>query len=130
MRSHKFANIPTVGAVLAIIDQAESQHFQLEAEEMWQKVLKCAKWERGYDKLDPATQHAVRAAGGFSYLCECPSEEDMQWAKKRFLADYVLVHETRENDLLLTAGAAKDIIKELEADNKPLNWEPPGPARK
>lgn len=115
MRSHTFNSIPQIGDIRAKIDQAESNGLELRAVQAWEHALGVAESDgRGFQALDAATQHAILAAGGLHWMESCP-EQELQWAKKRFLEDFKLVHETRQTEHLLSDGEAKQIVRQLAA---------------
>ena len=69
------------------------------------------------EKLDVQSQHAVRAAGGFGWIESCPREE-LQWARKRLIDDYKLIHQTGQEEYLLAEGDAENIPRRLAAGSK------------
>jgi hypothetical protein len=114
--------LPTPGNVRAQLDDADSHGLTLCAEDDWQNYL---AWSREYfhpdtgiapraPHLSAQTEHAIRAAGGHRYIATC-SEDNLQWAKRRFVADFELIHETEAAEHLLSDGNAKRIIHELAA---------------
>lgn len=109
---------PTPGEVRARIANAEAKGVELKAMQAWERALSVAEHDgRGYGALDGATQHAIRAAGGLTWIESCPRDE-LQWARKRFLEDYTLIHETQLAENLLSDGDAKKIIRQLAAGSK------------
>lgn len=60
------------------------------------------------------TWHALKAAGDLSYLFNC-SREDLQWARKRFVAAYTLIYETGQDEHLLGAAEAKRVLARIKA---------------
>lgn len=112
--------LPTPGNVRAQIDQANAKGFGLEAGEAWQFSLNyCMRHyhpdigvSRRAPELPVACDHAIRAAGGMSFIFNC-SREDLVWAKKRFVEDYTTIHETRQVEHLLSKGDARKIIDRL-----------------
>jgi hypothetical protein len=110
---------PSVADVRAQVAQADEYAFSLEAEEAWQRALDFITqgcWSR-VKELDGKTMHAVRAAGGSEWIESC-SREDLQWAKKRFIADYTLIHEMGQAERLLSDGEAKRLLRELNSRAK------------
>jgi hypothetical protein len=130
MRVWRYSNLPMPGDVRAQVETATEKANELEADNEWQKALRVATdfyqpdigLYRNAPKLEPATWHAIQAAGGLSHLFNC-SREELQWARKRFIADYLLVHETAQAQHLLGDGEAKRIISRLKegADRKQLD---------
>jgi hypothetical protein len=107
--------LPTPGNVRAQIAQADAKGLHVEAEEGWHRALRCSKEYFGSSRvpdLDPVTDRAARAAGGLSFIESCSSEE-LVWAKKRFLENYVRLREAGESENLMTNGEARKFIREL-----------------
>lgn len=112
--------LPTPGNVRAAIEQPEAKALQLEMEEEWRRSLRWIQRHYHYDigisrdaqDLPPRTAHALRAAGGIGWIAEC-SDAELQWAKKKFLADFQLVSETGRIEHLLADGRAKEILAQL-----------------
>lgn len=105
---------PTPADVLAQVHRADRGGAALVAEQAWHDLL---NWVRAYvvpdigidceaPRLDPATEHAARAAGSFYFLERC-SEDELIWAKKRFMEDYTTVQETAKVAPLLTSTEAR-----------------------
>ena len=110
---------PTPGEVRARIDNAEVKGIELKAVEAWDRALSVAERDgHGYDALDAAMQHAIRAAGGLTWIESCALTE-LQWARKRFLEDYTLSRETQQAGNLLSDGEAKKIVRQLTTQSKP-----------
>jgi hypothetical protein len=113
---------PTPADIRAQIDGADKNALQLEAERALENFERWLdRWYhpdcgilRGAPSLDRVTEHAARAAGSFTYLASC-SEQDLIWARKRFIESYVRVHETRQIEYLLSDREAKQILRELAA---------------
>lgn len=112
---------PTPADVFALVEKADAGGAALVAEEKWHELL---VWVRAYvsrdlrigrraPKLDPAVDHAARAAGGVYFLEDC-SEDELKWAKKRFLEDYATIQETGAAANLLTRREAKQILANLK----------------
>lgn len=112
--------LPTPGAIRAVIDRAEAKGLQLEVENAWQKSITYTERyfhpdvgiSRNAPELSAQVEHAIRAAGGLHFLWGCP-EDDLQWAKKRFIEAYSNVHELGQMEYLLGAGIAKKILRRL-----------------
>ena len=113
---------PVVADIREQIDHAQAKAFELEAEEAFGKALNVATeffqpdigLYRNAPKLSPATWHALKVAGGLEHLQSCKREE-LQWARKRFIADYTLIHETHQVEHLLGDGEAKSRLSRIRA---------------
>lgn len=124
MQTCKF--FPTAAEIRAHIEGANAKGFELEAEEEWRKALNVATQffqpdiglYRNAPELSQATWHALKVAGGLEHLQSCKREE-LQWARRRFLADYMLIHETCQVEHLLSNGEAKRILAEVTGPAKP-----------
>jgi hypothetical protein len=122
MKTWRFPKLPLPGDVRVQLNEAETKGFELEADQEWENALRVATefWhpEIGLypnaPRLSPAAWHALRTAGGLSHLFNC-SREDLQWARKRFVAAYTLVHETGQIEHLLGASEAKRILAQIKA---------------
>jgi hypothetical protein len=116
---------PTPAEIRAAIERPEAKALQLEAEDAWHRAL---RWVRRYyhpdlgidrnaPELSPQMIHALRAAGGVPWI-ECCSDAELQWVKKRFVADYQLVSEAGQIEHLLTDGRAKEILARLQSSGQ------------
>lgn len=113
---------PKPADVLERVEETASGALQLEAASAWERALHYATnhWhpDVGVSQrapiLGPVTWHALKAAGGPSQLFNC-SREELQWARKHFVDDFVLVHETGKDQDLLGDGEAKRIFAGLVA---------------
>ena len=76
--------------------------------------------------LPAPVAHAARAAGGFNLIWGCPVTE-LQWAKKRFIEDYVRIHETRQVEHLLTDGEARSLLRQIAVGSQTTGKALPGP---
>lgn len=119
---------PTPGEVRGRIDRASANALELEAQSAWELALKVAERDGSMRELDVQSQHAVRAAGGFGWIESCPREE-LQWARKRFIDDYKLIHETGQEEYLLAEGDAENILRRLAAGSKQPKPRELSPAR-
>ena len=63
-------------------------------------------------------RHAIDVAGGMR-LIEGGKESELPWARKRFIADYMLIHETRQVEHLLSNGEAKRVLAKIAGPAKP-----------
>jgi hypothetical protein len=132
MQIYKFFPMPA--EIRAAIEQPEAKGLQLEMEEEWHSAL---RWVQRYyhpdigisrhaPELSPQTVHALRAAGGFDWIASCPDAE-LQWVKKRFLADYQLISEAGRVEHLLSDGRAKEILSRLQSSARSALPERIGP---
>ena len=119
---------PTPGEVRARIGQAKAGALELEAQTAWQHVLKFVErspWS-GIKELDSISQHAARAAGGLTHIERC-SYGELEWARKRFLETYKLLHDSGRIGHLLGDGHAKKILREIAAHSEPPRYQPLAP---
>lgn len=129
IRTSRF--FPTIADVRGVLDGADAKARELEAQEEWRKALDVATnfyqpdigLYRNAPRLSPATWHALKVAGGLDYLFNA-THEQLQWARRRFLEDFALIHETRQVEHLLGDGTAKRVLATLRAGPGP------NPARK
>jgi hypothetical protein len=120
MRTHTFNNMPQVGEIRAQIDQANAKGLELKAEEAWQWALtyctRCFHPDMGVSRSAPELpakiSHAIKAAGGMLQLYN-DTPEQLVWAKKRFIEDFVLIHETGQVENLLTDAQAKHFLRQI-----------------
>jgi hypothetical protein len=128
MQTCKF--FPTPAEIRGAIERAESEGFELKAEAEWQKLLAWVHANYFPDgltvagtyqttnirphapRLSQATEHAAKAAGGFSYLERCDADQ-LPFCRRAFLAAYRNVHETGQVEHLLGDGEAKRIFEQL-----------------
>lgn len=103
---------PTPGEVRERIDRASANALELEAQSAWEQALKLAERDGSMRQLDAKSQHAVRVAGGLGWIESC-SREELQWARKRFIDDYKLIHETGQAQHLLSDSEAREFLKSL-----------------
>ncbi len=126
MKTWRFPKLPLPGDVRAQLDSADAKGLELEAAQEWENALRVASqcWHpdiglyQNAPSLSPACWHALKAAGGLSHLFNC-GRGDLQWARKRFIADYTLTHETGKVEHLLGAGEAKRVLHQLAAGPAP-----------
>jgi hypothetical protein len=117
------------------IDQADAKGRELEADQEWENALRVATefWHpeiglyQNAPRLSPAAWHALKSAGGLSHVFNC-SREDLQWARKRFVAAYTLIHETGQVEHLLGAGEAKRILAQIKAGPPRMQFAAPKPS--
>lgn len=119
LRSHTFKTMPTIGDVRKHLSEAEAKAGTFEAEQKWTQVLGYIREHYHPDlsnyrapRLSAHTDHAVRAAGGLAFINEC-SKESLQWAKKRFIEDYVAWTELDRGQFLLPDGSIRAMFKQV-----------------
>lgn len=111
---------PTPAEIRSHIDGAQSKALELEAQQQWENALRVAReffhpdigLYRTAPKLSAVTWHALRVAGGLYHLSQCPDGE-LQWARKRFIADYELVKQVEKEQHLLGDGEARRVLERL-----------------
>lgn len=121
LRTHRFG-FPKIADLRAQIEKAQTCVADLEAAAAWENYLSHIKrffhadigWSRGTPRLSAIIEHCGRAAGGAHWV-ECCPETELQWARKRFLDAYKLVHETKQVENLIGEGEAKEILRRLSA---------------
>ena len=88
---------PVPGHVRELVITANAGLLESEAETAWQKTMRviakhyCGAdigWDRHAAPLIGRVDHAARAAGGVPFLATC-AEEELVWAKKRFIECYL-----------------------------------------
>jgi hypothetical protein len=120
LRTCKF--FPTIADICGQIDKADAAGLELEAAGAWDRYLTHVKkyfhpdigWNRRAPQLDAIIEHAAVAAGAAHWIEGCP-ESELQWARRRFIEAFVLVHRTGQVENLLTPGEAKNILQRLTA---------------
>jgi len=113
---------PIPADVRAQIEQANEKGFAVEAEQEWNRAVEYSTndWHpdicpsRNARELSPAAWHALTVAGGPAHLFNC-SLEERKWARKLFIEDFMLIHETGKNQDLLGDSEAKAILATLTA---------------
>ena len=122
MKTWRYPNLPMPGDVRAQLDSADEKGFELEAATAWQDLLRWIELyyhpdigvQRGAPALPVSVEHACRAAGGLRWIERC-GEDDLVWARKRFLAAYTNLHQTDEVKHLLSRGEARRILSKITA---------------
>lgn len=125
---------PAPADLLAMIESTETLAKNSAAENAWHGLL--AAIERQYHpdtgwrgpRLPVPIDHAARAANGVHYLSQCP-EQELVWAKKRFVECYLRDEAIEQNAPLLPAApdvqAAIAKLADQKAmpgtENKPLS---------
>ena len=112
LRDCKF--FPRVADILEPLKKTQEAHVPIEAEQKWQQVLSYAQttspdYPSRPIRIKEQTQAAIRAAGGLDWIRDCP-EDDLQWAKKRFVESFVSWSLLEKNQYLLPDGELKNLI--------------------
>lgn len=86
----------------------------LEADMKWFQVLAYAQttspdYPSRRMPIKEQTQAAIRAAGGLDWIRDCP-QDDLQWAKKRFVEAFTYWNLLEKNQYLLPDGELKNLI--------------------
>jgi hypothetical protein len=126
MRSHAINTIPQVGEIHALLDRVEQLGGEAEAEDAWAFALNYATKhyhpdlgvDRRAPELQPKIERAIIAAGGLRWLWGCP-EEQLQWAKKSFVASLKNSAELeRVADLLPNRSEARKLLGQWRAQSE------------
>jgi hypothetical protein len=144
LRAHQACKwFPKPADILEHVKKAGDGALDFEAQQEWEKALDYSTnhWHPDVGvsshapQLSPATWNALNAAGGLSHLFNC-SRDELQWARKRFIENYKLTHNTDKVRSLLPESETKRIVSRLLAGPpalRPANpdWEkkypPPAP---
>ena len=92
---------PVIADVRSCIDKARSVLTAQAAEDIWQDALEACMHQYHPDcgwsgpRLSARVARAIAAANGVHYLCTC-SEDDLVWAKKRFVECYLRAEEIED----------------------------------
>lgn len=105
---------PTPADVLEPLKKLRESGAPLEAEYKWFQVLDYARttspdYVSRPVRIKERTQAAIRAAGGLDWIRDCP-EDDLQWAKKRFIEAFMSWDMLDKNQFLLPDGELKNLI--------------------
>jgi hypothetical protein len=120
---------PSPAEVFGFISIAENKIGQEQAEQKWQQVLEYIRvyyspdipprdhdYEDGRKQNAPRiterTQRAINAAGGLAYLSDC-DRESLQWAKKKFIEEYIRWGELKKDENLLPPGEVRDLLGDV-----------------
>jgi hypothetical protein len=144
-----------VADIRALVDRAQTNATQEEAQQRWNRVLdymrlcynpdvppcsacllarKCDRHDppRVYPRISERTHRAIDAAGGLAYLSDCDRQEALPWARKRFIEAYIRYGELRQDEYLLPPGEVRNLIantaKKLLPNSCPDSY-PSGRAR-
>ena len=123
LRQCKF--MPSVADVLAHVESTKKNSDEELAERKWQHVLEYIRLHFNPDlsvrrgpRIGDRTRHAIAAAGGLAYISNC-EPVDKQWAKKRFVEDYLRWDELERDYALLPECEFKASLKAL-AESKSI----------
>ena len=105
---------PTPADVLDPLRKMQDAGTPLEAERKWLEVLAYAQstspdYPSRPMRIREQTQAAIRAAGGLDWIRDCP-QDDLQWAKKRFVEAFTSWNVLEKNKFLLPDGELKNQI--------------------
>jgi hypothetical protein len=120
---------PSAAEVLGFISTVENKMGQEQAEQKWQQVRDYIRIcyspdipPRDHDledgrkqnapRITERTQRAINAAGGLAYLSDC-DRESLQWAKKKFIEEYIRWGELKKDENLLPTGEVRDLLGEV-----------------
>ena len=120
---------PSPAEVFEFISSAENKVGQEQAEQKWQQVREYIRiyyspdipprdhdYEDGRKQNAPRiterTQRAINAAGGLAYLSDC-DRESLQWAKKKFIEEYIRWGELKKDENLLPTGEVRDLLGDV-----------------
>lgn len=110
---------PVPAHVWSVLSSATDNEKKITAESAWQKTLQWARYEwhpdlRNSEKtpLDQKSRRALCAAGGPSHIFGC-SEEETQWARKRFIEAYEQLNQLEQDEFFLSDGEAKRVLATL-----------------
>jgi len=100
------------------VTHAETNAAEEEAAQKWTKVLDYIRVHynpdivsRNVPRITERTHRAINAAGGLAYIADCEPEEK-QWARKRFIEQYIRYGELQQDQFLLPDGDLKNLIAE------------------
>jgi len=114
---------PVPAQLMSVIADAQGNKALLDAEQAWVDAeLWLSRWyedcrDKEYPLIDPRIMKSMEAAGGLSYVKNCPLK-DYAWAKKRFIEAYLSLGQLERDQPLLVAtqmmrlGEAKESIRE------------------
>lgn len=108
---------PVPAHLLAMVSEAGKNQERMDAEQAWEDVETwLVRWyadchDRKYPLMDERLRKSLKAAGGPSYVKNCPLK-DLAWAKKRFIEAYLGLAKLEQDKPLL--GSA-DVVKQIAA---------------
>jgi hypothetical protein len=120
---------PAPAEVLGFVSTAENKMDQEQAEQKWQQVRDYIRIyyspdipPRDHDledgrkqnapRITERTQRAINAAGGLAYLSNC-DRESLQWAKKKFIEQYIRYGELQKDEHLLPDGKVRELLADV-----------------
>lgn len=110
---------PVPAHVRAEIDAARQNLEQVKAEQAWEETRAwMRKWyfsdcrDKKYPPLREILFRSLSAAGGLAHVADC-SNEDLIWAKKRFIEAYLSLEQLQADAHFLPGAEAKQILKSL-----------------
>lgn len=129
LRTCKFWPVK-VADVREHVEHAQVNATEEEAARKWTQVLEYIRlhWNpdippKNAPRISERTQRAINAAGGFAYLADCEPEAK-QWARKRFLEQYIRYAELQQEQFLLPEGEVKNLLADV-ATTKALPYSGP-----
>jgi hypothetical protein len=119
LRSHQYPRIPTIADVRQHLKKAQSNAADEEAGQKWTQVLEYirVRWSpdipsRNAPGFREQVQRGINAAGGLAYIADCELEAK-QWARKRFVEQYIRYGELQQERFLLPDGALKNLLADV-----------------
>jgi hypothetical protein len=106
---------PSPGEVRAFISTAETNAVEEEAAQKWLKVLDYAVRrspdirEKNPPRISEHTRRAINHAGSLDWIRDCPAKE-LQWARTRFIEEYIRYAELKQDEHLLPDGEVKNLL--------------------
>jgi hypothetical protein len=123
---------PRIADILEQVEHAKGNAAEEAAAQKWSEVLTYVRLEfnpdippcpacfqreqcdrhnppRIYRQIGERTQRAINAAGGLAYIADCEPEEK-QWARKRFIEQYIRYGELEQEQFLLPEGELKKLL--------------------
>ena len=137
LKTWHYPNLPLPADVRGPIDAARAEQAKDDAENAWQAIMKhVVKWCHPDGilpfgctppRLSPRMDHAARAAGGTRFLWNA-TDEELVWAKKRFVEDFERSELLADSVALLPmrpklALVEKPAAKQLPAADTPCSQE-------
>jgi hypothetical protein len=121
-KTHRFPTMPRPADILAQVKNADGEAEKALASEGWDKAWEWfnGSWHpdcgfygsRHLCDMDPKAEHAFRQAGSFTFLYNA-DQEQLQWARKRFIEAYLRAGELQARGELLTSGEAKRLLRDI-----------------
>ena len=111
-------SFPVPAHVWRVLNAAKSNEQTVSSEAAWQKAVRWAREQWHPDvsisripELEPQIRRALGAAGGAAHLFGC-SEEETQWARKRFIEAYQSLDRLHDDENFISDSEAKKIFYE------------------